>query len=91
MKLSKAFIPTLKENPSDAVVKSHQFMLRSGMIRLLAAGIYSHLPFGWRILKKIKTIIREEMDAIDGQEFLLPAINPIETWNETGRADDFGE
>ncbi|MCH8125036.1 proline--tRNA ligase [candidate division KSB1 bacterium] len=90
MKLSKAFIPTLKENPSDAVVKSHQFMLRSGMIRLLAAGIYSHLPFGWRILKKIQIIIREEMDAIGGQEFHLPAINPIETWNETGRADDFG-
>ncbi len=91
MKLSKAFIPTLKENPSDAVVKSHQFMLRSGMLRLLAAGIYSHLPFGWRILKKIKTVIREEMDAIGGQEIFLPAINPIETWNETGRADDFGE
>lgn len=91
MRLSKAFVPTLKENPTDAVVQSHQLMLRSGMLRPLAAGIYSHLPFGWKILKNIMDIIREEMDAIDGQEVFMPAINPVEIWNETGRATDFGD
>ena len=91
MRLSKYFIPTLKEIPSDAVIKSHQLMLRAGLIRMLAAGIYSHLPLGWRVMKKVMQIIREEMDAIGGQEFYFPALNPLDIWQETGRAEDFGD
>lgn len=91
MKLSKYFVPTLKEVPNDAVVASHILMLRSGMIRPLAAGIYSFLPLGYRVIKKIAEIIREEMDAIGGQEFHLPALNPREIWEETGRVEAFGD
>lgn len=91
MRMTEAFLPTLKETPTDAVVKSHQFMLRSGMVRLLSAGIYSYLPMGWKVLKNIMHIIREEMDDIGGQEVYLPAVNPIEIWEETGRAQDFGD
>jgi len=91
MKLSKYFVPTLKEVPNDAVVASHILMLRSGMIRMLAAGIYSFLPLGYRVIKKISEIIREEMDAIGGQEFHLPALNPKEIWEETGRVEAFGD
>jgi prolyl-tRNA synthetase len=91
MRLSKIFIPTLKEIPSDALIPSHQLMLRAGMIRPLGAGVYSFLPLGYRILKKVMEIIRDEMDAIGGQEFHLPALNPIELWEETGRVKDFGD
>jgi prolyl-tRNA synthetase len=91
MRLSKSFLPTLKEIPSDALIPSHQLMLRAGMIRPLGAGIYSFLPLGYRLLKKVMDIIRDEMDAIGGQEFHLPAINPIELWEETGRVKAFGE
>jgi len=91
MRLSKSFIPTLKEIPSDAFIPSHQLMLRAGMIRPLGAGVYSFLPLGYRILKKVMEIIRDEMDAIGGQEFHLPALNPIELWEETGRVKDFGD
>jgi len=91
MKLSKYFVPTLKEVPNDAVVKSHILMLRSGMIRMVGAGIYSFLPLGYRVIKKISGIIREEMDAIGGQEFHLPALNPREIWEETGRVEAFGD
>ena len=91
MRLSEYFIPTLKEIPSDAVIKSHQLMLRAGLVRMLAAGIYTHLPLGWRVMKKVMQIIREEMDAIGGQEFYFPALNPLDIWQETGRAEDFGD
>jgi len=91
MKLSKSFIPTLKEVPNDAVVASHILMLRAGMIRMVGAGIYSFLPLGYKVIKKISQIIREEMDAIGGQEFHLPAINPKEIWEETGRVEAFGD
>lgn len=91
MRLSRAFIPTLKENPADAVIPSHQLMIRAGMIRQLAAGVYSELPFGWRAARKAINIVREEMDRIGGQELYLPVINPIEVWEETGRAFDFGD
>ena len=90
MRLSKNFIPTLKEVPADAVISSHQLMLRAGLIRPLAAGIYSYLPLGWRAARKAMEIVRTEQDAIGGQEFQLPAINPIEVWDETGRNADFG-
>lgn len=91
MKLSKYFVPTLKEVPNDAVVKSHILMLRAGMIRMVGAGIYSFLPLGYRVIKKISEIIREEMDAIGGQEFHLPALNPREIWEETNRVEAFGD
>lgn len=91
MKQSKAFIPTLKEVPTDAVVPSHILMLRSGLIRLVSAGIYSFLPLGYRIVRKISDIIREEMDAIGGQEFHLPALNPREIWEQTNRVEAFGD
>ncbi|MBE0570583.1 MAG: proline--tRNA ligase, partial [Ignavibacteriaceae bacterium] len=91
MKLSKYFVPTLKEVPSDATVTSHILMLRSGMIRMVGAGIYSFLPLGYRVVRKVSQIIREEMDAIGGQEFHLPALNPKEIWDETGRVEAFGD
>ncbi len=91
MKLSKNFVPTLKEVPADAVIPSHILMVRAGMIRMLSAGIYSFLPLGYKVIKKIIEIIREEMDAIGGQEFLLPALNPKEIWEQTGRVEAFGD
>ena len=91
MKLSKYFVPTLKEVPNDAVVKSHILMLRAGLIRMVGAGIYSFLPLGYRVIRKISQIIREEMDAIGGQEFHLPALNPREIWEETNRVEAFGD
>lgn len=91
MRLSQSFIPTVKETPNDAVIPSHQLMIRAGMIRLLSAGIYSWLPLGYRVMKKVTAIVREEMDAIGGQEFHLPALNPVEIWEETGRVKAFGD
>ncbi|MCF8241689.1 MAG: proline--tRNA ligase [Melioribacteraceae bacterium] len=91
MKLSKGFIPTLKEVPTEAVIPSHVLMIRSGMVRQVSAGIYSFLPLGYKVIKKITEIIREEMNAIGGQEFHLPALNPIEIWEETGRVEAFGD
>ncbi len=91
MRLSQIFIPTVKEVPSDAVIPSHQLMIRAGMIRPLGAGVYSFLPLGYRVMKKVESIIRDEMDAIGGQEFHLPAINPLELWEQTDRARAFGD
>jgi prolyl-tRNA synthetase len=91
MRLSKYFIPTLKEVPAEAVIPSHQLMLRAGMIRGLSAGIYSLLPLGYRVWKKVMQIIREEMDGIGGMELHLPALNPREIWEETGRVEAFGD
>lgn len=91
MRLSKYFVPTLKEVPSDATVPSHILMLRAGMVRMLSAGIYSFLPLGYKVVKKVCEIIRQEMDAIGGQEFHLPALNPKEIWEETSRVEAFGD
>ncbi len=85
------FIPTLKETPAEATATSHKLMLRAGMVRMLAAGIYTFLPLGWRVALKVAQIIREEMERIGGQEFQFPALNPIDIWDETGRSKDFGE
>jgi prolyl-tRNA synthetase len=90
MRMSRAFTPTLKESPADAKVRSHVFMIRGGFIRQLAAGIYSFLPLGWRVVHKIENIIREEMDRAGAQEVLMPASVPAELWNETGRWDQYG-
>jgi len=91
MRQSKAFIPTLKEVPADAVIPSHILMIRAGMVRMLSAGIYTFLPLGYKVIKQISEIIREEMDAIGGQEFHLPALNPREIWEETDRVEAFGD
>src|SRR3989440_965311 len=91
MRTSRSFVPTLKEVPADAQVASHQLLVRAGFIRQLAAGIYSILPLGQRSLLKITRVIREEMDAIGGQEFYLPALNAREVWEESGRWTVMGE
>ena len=91
MLYSKTFIPTLKEIPADAEVISHKLMLRAGMIRKLAAGIYSYLPLAQKVLKKTGNIIRREMDAIGAQELLLPSVQPAEIWQESGRWDIYGK
>lgn len=85
MRWSNYFIPTLREDPADAEVISHKLLLRAGLIRQLAAGIYSYLPLAQRSVLKISQIIREEMNAIGGQEFYLPALHPAEPWQESGR------
>src|SRR4051795_2187232 len=89
-KWSKLFIPTLREAPADAEVASHKFLVRSGYIRQLAAGIYSYLYLGQRSILKIQNIVREEMDKI-GQEFFLPALNPREVWEASGRWSVMGD
>src|ERR1700746_3421034 len=91
MHWSKLFIPTLRETPAEAEVISHQLLLRAGYIRQLSAGIYNYLFLAQRSLLKIQKIVREEMDAIGGQEFLLPALNPAEIWQESGRWDVMGD
>lgn len=91
MRWSETFIPTLRETPADAEVVSHQLLLRAGLIRQLAAGVYSYLPLAWRVLLKIMAIVREEMNRIGGQEFHLPAIHPAELWRESGRWEVMGE
>ena len=91
MLFSKALIPTLKETPADAEVISHQLMLRSGMIRKVASGIYSYLPLAQRAFQNLKTIIREEMNRIDGQEVTLPGVQPSELWEESGRWNFYGK
>ena len=91
MRFSQAFVPTVKEIPSDAVIPSHQLMVRAGMIRALASGIYAWLPLGQRVMMKVMGIVREEMDAIGAQELHLPALNPVELWEETGRVKAFGD
>ncbi len=90
MKLSHYYLPTLKEDPADAEVPSHRLMLRAGMIRKLSAGVYSYLPLGYRVIKKIEKIVREEMDRSGAQEMLMPAMQTAEIWKESGRWQDFG-
>ena len=91
MYISKSFIPILKNNPSEAKIKSHQLMLRVGMIKQSSAGIYSWLPLGFKVMKKIEQIVREEQNKIGAQEILMPTIQSSEIWKESGRYDDYGE
>jgi prolyl-tRNA synthetase len=91
MRWSKLFIPTLRENPAEAEVASHQLLLRAGYVRQLAAGIYNYLFLAQRSINRIMQIVREEMDAIGAQEFFLPALNPAEVWQESGRWDVMGQ
>lgn len=91
MRASQLYAPTLRETPAEAEILSHQLMLRAGMIRKAAGGIYSYLPLALRVLKKIENIVREEMDAKGGQELLMPIVQPAEMWQETGRWDVYGD
>jgi len=91
MRWSRFFIPTLREDPADAEVISHKLLLRAGLIRQLSAGIYSILPLGQRVALKVMQILRQEMNAIGGQEFFLPALHPAEIWQESGRWDAIGD
>ncbi len=90
MLMSKVFVKTLKETPAEAEIISHQLMLRAGMMRKLAAGIYTFLPLGYRVINKIQRIVREEMDKAGAQELLMPALQPAELWEKTGRWDLYG-
>ncbi len=91
MYLSKLFIPITKNLPTEAKIKSHQLMLQAGMIKQSSAGIYSWLPLGFKVMKKIEQIVREEQNSIGAQEMLMPTIQSAEIWKESGRYDDYGE
>jgi len=90
MRMSQLFGHTLRENPAEAEMPSHQLLVRAGMIQPLAAGIYSYLPLGWRVLPKIEAILRQDMEAIGGQELLMPVVHPAELWQATGRWQSMG-
>jgi len=91
MRLSRYFLPVLKETPAEATIVSHQLMLRAGMIRQTAAGIYAWLPLGHRVLRKIEQIVREEQDKAGAVELLMPTLQSADLWRESGRYDDYGE
>src|SRR5213592_4726963 len=91
MRLSKSLVPTLREEPAEAEALSHKLMLRAGLVRQLAAGIYVYLPLGQRVLDKVNAIIREEMNAIGGQEITMPVLHPAEIWKQSGRWDGIAE
>ena len=91
MYITKLFIPITKDFPSEAKIKSHQLMLRTGMIKQSSAGIYSWLPLGFKVMKKIEQIVREEQDNIGAQEMLMPTIQSADIWKESGRYNDYGE
>jgi len=91
MRLSEYFLPVLRDNPSEAQIVSHRLMLRAGMIRQSSAGIYSWLPLGLRVLKKVECIVREEQDRTGALEILMPTVQPAELWRESGRYDDYGK
>ena len=90
MRLSRAFLPTLKETPAEATIASHRLMLRAGLVRQTSAGIYAWLPLGWRVLQKIEQIVREEQDRAGAQEILMPTIQSAELWRQSGRYDAYG-
>ncbi|MDE8703802.1 proline--tRNA ligase, partial [Adlercreutzia equolifaciens] len=90
LRMSKLYAPTLKEDPSDADIDSTRLLLRAGMLRKTASGLYSFLPLGFRVLKKIEDIVREEMNASGAQEILMPVLQPAELWEESGRLNAYG-
>ena len=91
VRLSQYFLPTLKETPQEAQIVSHRYMLRAGMIRQSSAGIYSWLPLGFRVLKKIEQIVREEQNRSGAQELLMPTIQSADLWRQSDRYDDYGK
>ena len=90
MRLSRAFLPTLKETPTEAQIASHRLMLRAGLVRQTSAGIYAWLPLGWRVLRKVEQIVREEQDRAGAQEILMPTIQTADLWRQSGRYDAYG-
>ncbi|MBN2848751.1 MAG: proline--tRNA ligase, partial [Coriobacteriia bacterium] len=90
MKMSDLYAPTLKEEPAEAEISSHRLMLRAGLMRKAAAGIYTFLPLGYRSVRKVEQIVREEMNAIGSQEMLMPVVQPAELWQQSGRWDVYG-
>ncbi len=90
MRMSQYFLPTMKENPAEAQIVSHRLMLRAGLVRQTSAGIYAWLPLGFRVLKNIERIVREEQDASGAQEVLMPTIQSADLWRESGRYDAYG-
>ena len=90
MRVSQTLLATVKETPADAEIVSHRLMLRAGLIRPLAAGLYTWLPLGMRVLRKVENIVREEMDAAGALEVFMPAIQPAELWKESGRWEKYG-
>ena len=90
MRFSKLYAPTLKESPADSDIRSYELLIRGGFIRKISSGVYSYLPLGWRVIQKIESIVREEMEKIGSQELMLPIIHPAELWKMTGRWDDYG-
>ncbi len=91
MRLSRFFLPTLKEDPKEAQIVSHRLMLRAGMIQQSSAGIYSWLPLGYRVLKNIEQVVREEQNRAGALEILMPTLQPADLWRESGRYDDYGK
>jgi len=91
MRFTRTFIPTVKEVPADAEIPSHQLMIRAGFMRKVASGTYTYLPAGWRSLRKIMDIVRQEMDAAGALEVTVPMVQPLELWQQTGRDVDYGE
>ena len=91
MRMTSYFGKTLREEPAEAETASHRLLLKSGMIRQVVSGVYSYLPLAWRSLRNIEDIIRQEMDHVGGQEVRMPALQPLELWQESGRSEDFGE
>ena len=91
MRVSRLVTKSLRDDPPEAESASHRLMLKAGLIYQVAAGVYSALPLAWRSLRKIENIIREEMDAAGGQELLMPALQPMELWEQSGRRSAFGE
>ena len=90
MRASRFLLATLKETPADAEIVSHQLMLRAGMIRKLSSGLYTWLPLGLRVLRKVEAVVREEMDRAGAQEVLMPMVLPAELWQESGRREENG-
>jgi prolyl-tRNA synthetase len=91
MRYSQMLIPTVKEVPAEAEITSHKLMIRAGLIRKVASGTYTYLPLGWRTLKKIIDIVRQEMDGAGAQEIIVPCLQPLELWQQTGRSEDYGQ
>src|SRR3982751_5524067 len=84
-RLSQLFLPTLREDPAEAEALSHRLMVRAGLIRQLGAGLWTHLPAGFRVIRRVEAIVREEMEAIGAQEMLMPVLQPAELWRRSGR------
>ena len=90
MRCTQTLLATMRETPAEAEIVSHRLMLRAGLVRLLASGLYTWLPIGMRVLRKVEAVVREEMNAAGAQEVLMPAVQPAELWEESGRWSNFG-